>query len=158
MYDTRWLLDSSKIIFSKQILHCMIMSCYSYIHHVTCNELFHKIFISSESKSCKNSWCFYYKVMIRSGHNFAHVTTAELSWHVQIYGLIGWLELQPKQIEFSQDFNYELLCPVWNGALVSPSGQKSQQRNNKRYASRDDFFCDLPVPGTKLLKENRVEW
>ena len=32
------------------------------------------------------------KIMIRSGHNFAHVTTAKLSWHVQNCDLTGSLE------------------------------------------------------------------
>ena len=30
-------------------------------------------------------------VVIHSGHNFAHATTAELSWHVQNSDLIWWL-------------------------------------------------------------------
>ena len=29
------------------------------------------------------------KIVIQSGHNFAHATTAELLWHVQNYDLIG---------------------------------------------------------------------
>ena len=36
-----------------------------------------------------------WKIIIWSGHNFAHVMTAELSWHVQISDLIesqeSWL-------------------------------------------------------------------
>ena len=30
------------------------------------------------------------RIMIGSGHNFEHVTTAELSWHAQKCGLIKW--------------------------------------------------------------------
>ena len=31
-------------------------------------------------------------IMITSGYKFAHVTTAQLSWHVQIREMIGLLE------------------------------------------------------------------
>ena len=48
-------------------------------------------------------------MMIRSGHNFAHGTTAELSWHVQSYGLTALSKTCLKQNEFSQDFNFELI-------------------------------------------------
>ena len=37
-------------------------------------------------------FAFTLKTTIISGHNFADVTTAELSWHVQNYDLIGWLK------------------------------------------------------------------
>ena len=33
-----------------------------------------------------------WKIIIQSSHNFAHVTTAQLSWHVQNYDLIGSLQ------------------------------------------------------------------
>ena len=52
--------------------------------------------------------------MIRSGHNFAHVTTAQLSWHVQKYGLIKVFKSWLKQKEFSQNFNYEIINSLWN--------------------------------------------
>ena len=50
-------------------------------------------FISLLSKFWKKK-----KILIESGHNFAHVTTAHLSQHVQNCELIGSLELelQPK--------------------------------------------------------------
>ena len=48
-----------------------------------------------------------WKRTISSGHNFSHVMTAQLSWHVQNYALIEALELDQKQ--YSQDFNYELI-------------------------------------------------
>ena len=45
-----------------------------------------------------NTWSSYMKILIQSSHNFAHVTTAQLLWHVQNRGLIGLenskLELQ----------------------------------------------------------------
>ena len=57
------------------------------------------------------------KIMIRSGHNFAHVMTAELSWHVQICGLISSLESWWKQREFSLYFNDQLTNSLWNDPL-----------------------------------------
>ena len=42
------------------------------------------------------------KVMIQSGHNFAHVTTAELSWHVQNCDLIRSLEWKLQQTEINE--------------------------------------------------------
>ena len=48
-----------------------------------------------------------------SGHNFAHVTTAQLSWHVPNYDLILSLETKINWEEFSQEFNwcdYKMAC------------------------------------------------
>ena len=53
--------------------------------------------------------------IIWSGHNFAHVTTAELSWHVQFCDLTGPLESKLEQKLFSQNFNYQLINDLWNG-------------------------------------------
>ena len=39
---------------------------------------------------CALEW----RMMVRSGHNFADAMAAELSWHMQYYDLIGWLELE----------------------------------------------------------------
>ena len=47
--------------------------------------------------------------MIQSGQNFAHVTTAKLSWHVQNCGLVGSIEWKLQQKEYSQDFYSELI-------------------------------------------------
>ena len=38
-----------------------------------------------------------WKIIIQSGHNFTHFMTAELSWHVQNYDLIGSLESKLEQ-------------------------------------------------------------
>ena len=54
--------------------------------------------------------------MIQSGYNFAHVTTAQLSWHVQNCDLIGSLESELKQKRFSQNLNYEFIT-VYEMAL-----------------------------------------
>ena len=50
-----------------------------------------------------------FKIIIQSSHNFAHVTTAELSWHVQNFDLIGPGGRKLEQTELLQDFKYELL-------------------------------------------------
>ena len=60
-----------------------------------------------------------WKITIRSGHNFAHVMTAQLSWHVQNYDLIGSSESWIKQKTFLWNFNDELVKPSWDGAEES---------------------------------------
>ena len=49
-----------------------------------------------------------WKIHIKSGHNFAHGMTAELSCHVQNYGLIRLSETKLEQNAFSPDVDYEL--------------------------------------------------
>ena len=44
---------------------------------------------------------FAWKIIIRSGHNFAHATTAELLWHVQNCDRIVYLELKLQQRNFA---------------------------------------------------------
>ena len=56
--------------------------------------------------------------MIQPGHNFAYVTTAQLSWNVQICGLIGSMQSWLLQSEFSQEFVYELINSLWNGFQI----------------------------------------
>ena len=51
----------------------------------------------------------YIKIIIQTGHKFAHATTAELLWHVQNCNLIGSLELKLEQIKVLQDLNYKLV-------------------------------------------------
>ena len=48
-------------------------------------------------------------LMIQKSYNFAHVTTAELSWHVQNYDLVGTLFLKKEQYDFLQDLIFELI-------------------------------------------------
>ena len=59
-----------------------------------------------------------WKIILRSGHNFAHVTTAGLSLHVQNCGLVVVLKSKWEQLELSRDFNYELINPLWNVSLL----------------------------------------
>ena len=58
------------------------------IWQVRTGDLFHKSFMSSSLKSCEINIVVITILMIQSGHKFAHVTTAELSSHVQNCGLI----------------------------------------------------------------------
>ena len=44
-----------------------------------------------------------WKIMISSGHTFAHGTTAQLSWHVQNCDLVGSPLSKLEQNDFSQD-------------------------------------------------------
>ena len=56
--------------------------------------------------------------MTQSSHNFADVTTAELSWHVQNCHPIGSSESKLQQTKFPQVFNHELiLWTLWNRTL-----------------------------------------
>ena len=58
------------------------------------------------------------KIMIKSGYNYAHVTTAELPWHVQNYDLIGSLKWKLEKNEIWQDFDDKLMNRLWNKSLV----------------------------------------
>ena len=60
------------------------------------------------------------KIMIRSGHtrsdhNFAHVTTAELSWHVQISDLLGIFKIKSDNFREISIMNSKTLCEVGHG-------------------------------------------
>ena len=50
-----------------------------------------------------------WKGAIHSGHNFAHATTAQLSWHVQNWDLIGSLFFKLEHHEVLWDSGYELI-------------------------------------------------
>ena len=47
--------------------------------------------------------------MIQSSRRFAHVTTAKLSWHVQICDLIKLLFFKLSKIIFFRGLDYELI-------------------------------------------------
>ena len=59
-----------------------------------------------------------FKIMMQSGHNFAHVKAAQLSWHVQNYGLIPSSGSKSEQNKFSRDLDYELINPLQDASLV----------------------------------------
>ena len=48
-------------------------------------------------------------LVIKSRYNFAHVTAAQLPWHVQSCNVIWWLSSNLKERLFSQYFNYDLM-------------------------------------------------
>ena len=50
-----------------------------------------------------------FKIITQSSHNFAHVTTAQLSWYVQNCDLIGPVGRKFEHTELLQDFKYQLL-------------------------------------------------
>ena len=56
-------------------------------------------------------------IMIRSGHNFAHATTAQLLWHVQNCVLIGSLCFTWEQHIFFKNLDYELVNYMWTGLI-----------------------------------------
>ena len=61
--------------------------------------------------------------MMQSRHNFAHVKTAKLSWHVQNYDIIGSLVLKYEHTEILKDFNYDLINHLGTRSLV-PKDQR----------------------------------
>ena len=63
-------------------------------------EPFHEGLWAQNWNLLKNLIAVIIIVMTGSGHKFAHVTTAQLSWHVQNYGLIGSLFFMSKQNDF----------------------------------------------------------
>ena len=70
-------------------------------------------------KICVALMSMILRTMIRLVHILAHVTTCELSWHVQNCDLIGSLELQLEQNEHEWGFSYELLNCLQNAPLVT---------------------------------------
>ena len=59
----------------------------------------------------KISCTSYIKVMAQSSHNYAHATTAQLSWHLQNGDLNESLNSRLKLIVFSKDLNDVLIKP-----------------------------------------------
>ena len=83
---------------------------------------FHKWFESSQSKSRKKCLAFAWKIMIRSGHNFAYVMTAQLLCHVQNCDLFESLETKLEQKEFHK-ISVMSSRPVCEMSIVSsPQG------------------------------------
>ena len=78
---------------------------------------------------------------IKSGHNFAHVMTTQLSWHVQICDWTGSSELSLKQKEISYFFNYEFINDVWDGSRMPPVGYMGRYRAPplSTYSSPDTY-------------------
>ena len=55
-----------------------------------------------------------WKICSRSGHNFAHFMTAQLSWHVHNYDLIRSWETTSEKIAFPPGLHYEIINHSWN--------------------------------------------
>ena len=55
--------------------------------------------------------------MIQPCHNFAHATTAQLSWHVQNCDMIESSFSTSDWNIFLQDLDNELMNPLWDGPL-----------------------------------------
>ena len=70
------------------------------IFHSATWGISHKEFSSPSSKSHKTYFVLRWKIIMISGYNFAHATTAQLSWHVQNCDLIKSLETKLKQNTF----------------------------------------------------------
>ena len=93
--------DTMNVTFSHLISH------YPSRHpsiYPTYQDPFHKNFMQISLNKC----CYHLK-KVRSGDNFAHVMTAQLSWHVQICDFIGSLEFKLQQKGSKQVSKYEPL-------------------------------------------------
>ena len=55
-------------------------------------------------------------LMTWSDYKFAHVTTVELSWHVQNFDLIKLLLFMQEQHIYLEDLDYGLIGYLWNGS------------------------------------------
>ena len=66
--------------------------------------------------------------MMQPGLNFAHVTTAQLSWHVQNLDLVGSSFLQ-KARHILQDLEYVLINYLWNWSQGISTALRSSQVN-----------------------------
>ena len=67
-----------------------------------CLHVSHKQLMSSGLKSCEHSFTLSLILMVQTGHNFAHVTTAKLLWHVQNCYLISPLFVMSKNLLYAR--------------------------------------------------------
>ena len=92
---------------------------------------------------------FYFYLIIRSGHNFVHVTTAQLPWHVQNCDLIWSLFFHVRAKYFSlQDFSDKLINHYWDKCLVLVVPVQLGQTP----------ACDLTGPAIDLLMSPKFGW
>ena len=78
------------------------------LSHFTNHSWAHWNIVQNFSSSSSKFFPLRLIIMILPGHNFAHVKTAELSWHVQNCGLIGWLFFMQQQHLYLWDLDCEL--------------------------------------------------
>ena len=57
-------------------------------------------------------------LIIQSGYNYAHATTAQLSWHVQNCDLIWSIFAKSEQHRFLRDLDCVLMNALWNEYLI----------------------------------------
>ena len=70
---------------------------------------FHKKSMNSNYKSWKTCLTFIRKILTPHGHDFAHATTALLSWHVRNCDLMTSLDVRLCQNAFSKYIEYKLI-------------------------------------------------
>ena len=109
-------------------------------------------------KTLKSSWlknliskdiyvALTWKIMIRSDHKFAHVTTAQLLWHVQIRDLIGSRQQGWSTNRSNWWFNSSL--PVQNGCHFADDIFKCIFMNEK--------FCILIQLSLKFISKGPID-
>ena len=90
-----------------------------------------------------------WQIIFRSGYNFAHDATAELSRHVQNCGMIWVLLFKLKQEIFLRDLDYELIIALWNGyrpSIVLGILAPPWPRHNIRTPQVDRHACASLMP------------
>ena len=92
-------------------------------------------------------------ITMQSGHNFAYIMTAELSWHVQKYYLIWLSFFMHKQCLIIQDLDHWLINPLWNRSLISPCTGVGLEPCGKpgQVASVSIIFTDASPQPTLVL-------
>ena len=89
---------------------------------------------------------------IRSDQNVAYTTAAQLSWYVHHYRLIGLLELNAEQNEFSWDYDHQLKNYLWNVSRGNDSSNSAchctGNENNPLHVSTS--LCSVPWKCTSL--------
>ena len=109
-------------------------------------------------KTLKSSWLknliskdiyvvLTWKIMIRSDHKFAHATTAQLMWHVQIRDLIGSRQQGWSTNRTNWWFNSSL--PVQNGCHFADDIFKCIFMNEK--------FCILIQLSLKFISKGPID-
>ena len=93
-------------------------------------------------------------LMVKSDHNFAHVTTAELSWHVQNCDMLWSLSFKSKQPKYLWDINHELINSLLNGPRIPDALEPGSLmwtlldiQDCNYYISKSLFCCSFPWNG-----------
>ena len=81
-------------------------SLVSHFPATTCMPVSQTIYELKQMKSYKIIFALIFIINIWSGHTFAHVTTARLSWHVQICDLIIVFQIKANYIGVCEAIKY----------------------------------------------------